>query len=70
MRRAEGKDYGYIILPVAIDANESPEQAMRNNKRFKVVWDVLNALLAHDDRFKAMVNSIDLDGSTKGNICV
>lgn len=68
MRRAEGKDYGYIILPVAIDANESPEQAMRNNKRFKVVWDVLNALRAHDDRFKAMVNSIDLDGSTKGKI--
>lgn len=70
MRRAEGKDYGYIILPVAIDSNESPEQAMRNNKRFKVVWDVLNALRAHDDRFKAMVNSIDLDGSTKGKIGV
>lgn len=70
MRRAEGKDYGYIILPVAIDANESPDEAMRNNKRFKVVWDVLNALRAHDDRFKAMINSIDLDGSTKGKIGV
>ncbi|WP_455131031.1 DEAD/DEAH box helicase [Propionibacterium acidifaciens] len=68
MRRARGKDYGYIILPVAIDANESPEEAMRSNKRFKVVWDVLNALRAHDDRFNAMINSIDLDGSTKGRI--
>ncbi|WP_316669321.1 type ISP restriction/modification enzyme [uncultured Propionibacterium sp.] len=68
MRKPRGKDYGYIILPVAIDANESPEEAMRSNKRFKVVWDVLNALRAHDDRFNAMINSIDLDGSTKGRI--
>lgn len=70
MRKAPGKDYGYIILPVAIDANESPDEALRNNKRFKVVWDVLNALRAHDDRFKAMINSIDLDGSSKGKIGV
>lgn len=68
MRKAPGKEFGYIILPVAIDANESPDEAMRNNKRFKVVWDVLNALRSHDDRFKAMVNSIDLDKSTKGRI--
>lgn len=68
MRRAEGKDYGYIILPVAIDAAESPEKALSNNKRFKVVWDVLNALRAHDDRFNAMINTIDLDGTTKGKI--
>ncbi|MDK9347694.1 DEAD/DEAH box helicase [Propionibacterium freudenreichii] len=70
MRKAPGKDYGYIILPVAIDANESPDKAMRNNKRFKVVWDVLNALRAHDDRFKAMINSIDFDGSTGNRIGV
>ena len=41
---------------------------MSNNKRFKVVWDVLNALRAHDDRFNAMINSIDLDKDTKGKI--
>lgn len=70
MRKAKGKDYGYIILPVAISATESPDQALRDNKRFKVVWDVLNALRAHDDRFKAMINSIDLDGSSKGKIGV
>lgn len=70
MRKAKGKSYGYIILPVAIDANESPEEAMRNNRRFKVVWDVLNALRAHDDRFNAMINAIDLDGSTKDRISI
>ena len=70
MRKAPGKRYGYIILPVAIDATQSPEDAMRNNKRFKVVWDVLNALRSHDDRFNAMINSIDLDNNTKGKVSV
>ena len=37
MRRAEGKDFGYIILPVAIPAGMSPEQALDDNKRFQVV---------------------------------
>ncbi|GAB88168.1 DEAD/DEAH box helicase [Gordonia rhizosphera] len=64
MRRAEGKDYGYIILPVAVPAGVSPSAALNDNKRFKVVWQVLNALRAHDDRFNAMVNSIALNSTT------
>ncbi|WP_036925058.1 DEAD/DEAH box helicase [Acidipropionibacterium thoenii] len=70
MRKAPGKDYGYVILPVAIDASEKPEVALRDNKRFKVVWDVLNALRAHDDRFEAMINTIDLDHSTGGKVSI
>ncbi|SHU17817.1 helicase [Mycobacteroides abscessus subsp. abscessus] len=65
MRRAEGKDYGYIILPVAVPAGVSPSQALSDNRRFKVVWQVLNALRAHDDRFNAMVNSIALNTSSE-----
>lgn len=61
MRRAEGKKYGYIIIPVLIPADVSPEEALEDNERFKVVWSVLNALRAHDDRFNAMVNKIDLN---------
>ncbi len=61
MRRAPGKDYGYIILPVAVPAGMAPEKALADNRRFKVVWQVLNALRAHDDRFNAMVNSIELN---------
>jgi len=68
MRRSDGKDYGYVILPVAIPAGLAPEEALKDNKRFKVVWDVLNALRSHDDRFNAMINSIDLDKNTKGKI--
>lgn len=72
MRKSDGKDYGYIILPVAVPAGASPSEALSNNTRFKVVWQVLNALRAHDDRFNAMVNSIALNATTnkkdgKGN---
>ena len=65
MRKAQGKDYGYIILPVAVPAGVSPSQALSDNRRFKVVWQVLNALRAHDDRFNAMVNSIALNASSQ-----
>ncbi|ORL08367.1 DEAD/DEAH box helicase [Prescottella equi] len=64
MRKADGKDYGYIILPVAVPAGVSPSQALSDNRRFKVVWQVLNALRAHDDRFNAMVNSIALNATS------
>lgn len=61
MRKAEGKKYGYIIIPVIIPADITPEEALDNNERFKVVWTVLNALRAHDDRFNAIVNKIELN---------
>ena len=40
MRKAEGKDYGYIILPVAIPPGVSPSQALNDNTRFRVVWQI------------------------------
>ncbi|MHA7128002.1 DEAD/DEAH box helicase family protein [Janibacter indicus] len=61
MRKAEGKKLGYIILPVVVPAGASPERALADNKRFQVVWQVLQALRAHDDRFNAMVNQIELN---------
>lgn len=61
MRKSEGKDYGYIILPVAVPPDKSPSQALDDNVRFKVVWQILNALRAHDDRFNAKINSISLN---------
>ncbi|QNE89164.1 DEAD/DEAH box helicase [Corynebacterium incognita] len=61
MRKSAGKDYGYIILPVAVPPNTSPSAALNDNTRFKVVWQILNALRAHDDRFNAKINSIALN---------
>lgn len=70
MRRASGKRYGYIIIPVVIPANVKPEDALDDNERFKVVWSVLQALRAHDDRFEATVNKIDLNKKKPKNILV
>ncbi|MCL2311755.1 MAG: DEAD/DEAH box helicase family protein, partial [Firmicutes bacterium] len=70
MRRSEGKKYGYIIIPVVIPSDISPEKALDDNTRFKVVWTVLNALRAHDDRFNATINKIDLNKKKPVNILV
>jgi predicted helicase len=61
MRKSPGKQYGYIILPVGIPADMPPEKALADNQKYKVVWQVLQALRAHDDRFNAIINKIDLN---------
>ena len=70
MRRAEGKKYGYIIIPVVIPADKKPEEALNDNETYKVVWSVLNALRAHDDRFNAEINKIDLNKRKPKNILI
>lgn len=70
MRLATGKKYGYIILPIGIPAGIAPEEALKDNKRYKVVWEVLQALRAHDDRFNATVNKLELNQSKPAQIGV
>ncbi|WDZ93838.1 DEAD/DEAH box helicase family protein [Nocardiopsis sp. HUAS JQ3] len=70
MRKAEGKQYGYIILPVGIPTTQKPEKALSDNKRYKTVWQVLQALRSHDDRFNATVNQIDFNRNKPPNIMV
>ncbi|CAN4266098.1 COG4889 Predicted helicase [Methylophilaceae bacterium] len=62
MRKSEGKKRGYVILPVVIPAGIEAHEALNDNKTYKVVWQVLQALRSHDDRFDAMVNKLDLIG--------
>ncbi|WP_180105413.1 type ISP restriction/modification enzyme [Acinetobacter sp. YH12087] len=62
MRKAPNKELGYVILPVVIPAGVEPEQALNNNEAYRVVWQVLNALRAHDDRFDAMINKLEFNG--------
>ena len=64
MRKAPGKDYGYIILPVAVPPGTDPANALDNNERFAAVWSVLRALRSHDDRLDAEINKIDLNNNT------
>ncbi len=62
MRIAPGKQLGYVVLPVVIPAGMEAHEALNDNKVYKVVWDVLQALRSHDDRFDAFVNKLDLIG--------
>lgn len=61
MRTTPGKKRGYIVLPVVIPAGVEPHVALNDNQTYKVVWQVLQALRSHDDRFDAMVNKLELD---------
>ncbi|MFZ1853161.1 MAG: DEAD/DEAH box helicase family protein [Nitrosomonas sp.] len=68
MRRAEGKHMGYVILPIGVPAGMSPEEALKNNEKYKVVWQILNALRSHDDRFDATINKLDLGADVSSKI--
>ncbi|MCB1066079.1 MAG: DEAD/DEAH box helicase [Verrucomicrobiae bacterium] len=62
-RTSDGKKkLGYVILPVVIPAGMEPHDALNDNKVYKVVWEVLQALRSHDDQFDAMINKLDLIG--------
>ncbi len=70
MRKSPGKKYGYIVIPIFVPADVEPDAALDNNERYKVVWSVLNALRAHDDRFNATINKIELNKKNPGQILV
>lgn len=62
MRKAPNKVRGYVILPVVIPAGMEAHEALNDNQTYRVVWEVLQALRSHDDRFDAMINKLDLIG--------
>lgn len=70
MRKSPGKNFGYIIIPVVVPSDIEAEKALDDNERYKVVWTVLNALRAHDDRFNATVNKIELNKKEPTNILI
>ena len=67
MRKSKGKQFGYIILPIAQAPDASPEETVSRGA-YNAVWQVINAIIAHDDRFEARVNQLKLhtEGSPQG----
>ncbi|MDR2439319.1 MAG: DEAD/DEAH box helicase family protein, partial [Planctomycetaceae bacterium] len=70
MRKADGKDYGYIILPVVIRSGDKPDEFLDKNETYAVVWEVLQALRAHDDRFQNVINIMELEQTDPEKIIV
>lgn len=66
----ESKKFGYIILPIAIPEGTTPEEALKDNDRYRVVWQVLQALRSHDERMDATINQIELNDGSPENIIV
>jgi len=59
MRTAPAQTFGSIIRPVVVSADAEPEKVLDRNQTYREVWSVLQALRAHDERFDAMINSLD-----------
>lgn len=51
MRKAQGKKYGYIILPVCIPSEKVKDYNgyIESDPQFKGIWKVIKALRAHDE---------------------
>lgn len=70
IRKFEGKDYGYIILPIVVPEGATPESILDNNKTYDVIWQVLNALRSVDELFEATINKLELNKQKPKNIQV
>ena len=63
MRKAPGKDHGYIILPVVTPDREEARKTLDRNEPFRVIWQVVNALRSHDDRLDAEIHAASIEDS-------
>lgn len=68
MRKIEGKDYGYVILPIGVPSGKDAHSVLDNNDKYRVVWEVLNALRSLDERFDATINKLELNKKKPGQI--
>lgn len=73
MRKADGKTFGYIILPVCIPMTQVADydSYVQKDAQFKGVWKVLKALRAHDEslvdeaEFHRKIKIITGEGTSK-----
>ena len=71
MRSFHVKKFGYIIVPVVLPPGANPDDILgKESHRFNVVWDILNALRAHDDEFNATVNKINLNKNKPSKVVI
>lgn len=64
------KKTGYIIIPIGVPKNADASAMLDKDKRFAVVWQVLQALRSHDDRFEAEINALDFNKRNSEHINV
>lgn len=70
MRQAPDKQMGYVILPVGVPPDVPADVALSDNKKYRVVWQILNALRAHDERLDAVINQGGLGQNVSDRIAI
>ncbi|MBE8950863.1 MAG: DEAD/DEAH box helicase [Quinella sp. 3Q1] len=68
MRTAPHKKFGYIIIPVVVPMNKSPEIALDNSEDFKDVWKIINALRAHDENMNIEIERLKISLESKKTV--
>ena len=59
MRKADGKQFGYIVIPIAVAPDGDYRKAILDSA-YNPTWQVLQALKAHDESFYDALNQTDL----------
>ena len=68
MRQAPGKKYGYIIIPIMLSDNETPEDMLEDSDEYGAIWQILQSMRSVDERLDAQINTLALSKKTeKGN---
>ena len=59
IRRAEGKELGYIVIPVVVpEGTQMTSEEVLAGSDFSTVWEVVRALRSHDDRVDHWLNGV------------
>ena len=67
IRKAESKEIGTIIIPVYVTGTEDANEAL-DSSEFKPVWDVINALRAHDEELAIELDQLRIRLRTDGEV--
>lgn len=60
MRKAPGKEYGYIIIPVVVDSEADATAELDSGDEYRQVWNVVRAMRSHDDRLIDDINTFSM----------
>ena len=57
IRKAEGKKYGYVVLPIIVPIDQNPDSFL-NDSNYNHIWQVLKALRTHDKKIGFEIDTI------------
>ena len=56
MRKDKGKEYGYVMLPIPTFSDSDPESELKRSPTYRMISDIMSALLAHDNKLSSLLN--------------